>query len=348
MKILILLTTLENKGPAKVVKDIVDNLPDFYDITIGYLDDKVELEFSHKVKLKKLSFTLMPRFFRSFDVVHTQLLRPDLLCFINYFFIKKIVATVHSDLKVDLEISHGKFGYYVSLIWCYILSFYNLIFLTKHQKNKLNIISRKGRTREVIYNGRPKPEPINIDHNLYPDSFKGKAILGTAAHIVKRKSLEQLIKVLKLDEKDGLRVVIVGDGPELNNITQLCHTLEVSEKVHFTGKVLDVLPYLSFFDVYVMTSSSEGMPLALLEAASMSLPIVCSDMDVVQEIFSGDEVNFYKYGDITSLYNSICNSILEKDERVPKIYKRYTMFYTDKVMSESYGVTYQRLGEGNV
>jgi glycosyltransferase involved in cell wall biosynthesis len=54
-----------------------------------------------------------------------------------------------------------------------------------------------------------------------------------------------------------------------------------------------------------MSSHSEGFPLALLEAGNLGKPIICSDIEIFRELFSDDEVCFFKLNDIKSLVNSV-------------------------------------------
>jgi hypothetical protein len=68
-------------------------------------------------------------------------------------------------------------------------------------------------------------------------------------------------------------------------------------------------------------------------------------MDVVKEIFTADEICFYRYGNIRSLYRAICKAHEEKNIRAPKINKRYSIYYTDIVMSQKYSSIYKGLGE---
>ncbi|MGE5583254.1 MAG: glycosyltransferase family 4 protein [Bacillota bacterium] len=74
----------------------------------------------------------------------------------------------------------------------------------------------------------------------------------------------------------SLKLMIVGDGPELNNLIRLAGNLDLKDQVIFTGLVEPerVPHYLAAADLFVMTSTTEVKPLAQLEALASGLPIV--------------------------------------------------------------------------
>lgn len=87
--------------------------------------------------------------------------------------------------------------------------------------------------------------------------------------------LESFALMLK-QTAEQLRLMIVGDGPELPYLKQLAEQLGVAEQVIFTGLVdpAEVTDYLAAADVFVMTSKSEVKPLSQLEALAAGLPII--------------------------------------------------------------------------
>jgi glycosyltransferase involved in cell wall biosynthesis len=75
---------------------------------------------------------------------------------------------------------------------------------------------------------------------------------------------------------DSLKLMIVGDGPELENLTRLAGTMGLGDQVIFTGLVKpeQIPDYLAAADLFVMTSTTEVKPLAQLEALAAGVPIV--------------------------------------------------------------------------
>ena len=63
-------------------------------------------------------------------------------------------------------------------------------------------------------------------------------------------------------------LVIIGDGPEKNNLIELAEKLRITDKTLFLGKRSDVNILLQGMDVFLMPSKYEGFGIAALEAAT--------------------------------------------------------------------------------
>jgi glycosyltransferase involved in cell wall biosynthesis len=89
-----------------------------------------------------------------------------------------------------------------------------------------------------------------------------------------------------------LNYIWIGDGPEKINIEKQVSKMpdKIREKVHFPGSQPDVLPSLLEFDLFVLTSTYEGMPNALLEALAAGLPCVVTDVPGSRDILAGLEI----------------------------------------------------------
>jgi glycosyltransferase involved in cell wall biosynthesis len=81
-----------------------------------------------------------------------------------------------------------------------------------------------------------------------------------------------------------LRLWMVGDGSERARLKDLAGTLGVSSSITFWGQQLDVAPFYSAADLYVMSSRSEGLPMSLLQAISIGLPSVVTDVGGMAEV----------------------------------------------------------------
>lgn len=75
------------------------------------------------------------------------------------------------------------------------------------------------------------------------------------------------------EQKSDVRLAIVGDG-EFEEYKELAGRLKIKDKVCFTGLKKNPFPYLVNSDLYLLTSLSEGLPNALVEAMALSVPIV--------------------------------------------------------------------------
>jgi sugar transferase (PEP-CTERM/EpsH1 system associated) len=73
-------------------------------------------------------------------------------------------------------------------------------------------------------------------------------------------------------------LTLVGDGAERRSLEERCRRLQLGGSVTFAGERNDIASLLQAFDVFALSSLSEGISLTLLEAASAGLPLVATDV----------------------------------------------------------------------
>ena len=77
---------------------------------------------------------------------------------------------------------------------------------------------------------------------------------------------------------------IVGDGPLELSLRKLTYELGLNDSVTFFGEQADVSPFMLAADLFVSSSVTEGLPVSLLEAMSVGLPAVVTDVGGMGEI----------------------------------------------------------------
>ena len=82
----------------------------------------------------------------------------------------------------------------------------------------------------------------------------------------------------------GLRLWMVGDGSERGSLESLATELGIAAQVTFWGQQLDVAPFFSAADAFIMSSKSEGLPMSLLQAFSLGLPAIVTDVGGLAEV----------------------------------------------------------------
>lgn len=90
------------------------------------------------------------------------------------------------------------------------------------------------------------------------------------------KSIPDVIKAVP-----STRFLILGTGPNTNNLKKTTKLLGISKYVHFTGEIpnKEISKYLMAADIYVSTSFSDGSSNSLLEAMACGLPVVVTNID---------------------------------------------------------------------
>lgn len=120
-------------------------------------------------------------------------------------------------------------------------------------------------------------------------------VIGSVGRVAAEKSFDKtiynLVDLVKINNK--IKFMLVGDGPDLDNIKQLVKKLKLEKNVILTGLVdYDLIPtYYQAFDVMVSFSKTETQGLTIIEGLAASLPVVCindfSFRSMVQNNYNG-------------------------------------------------------------
>lgn len=128
--------------------------------------------------------------------------------------------------------------------------------------------------------------PIKIRKELGLSGY----IIVTAGRLVSWKGIDRLIKIIS--KNDDANLVIIGDGPEEDNLRSLSAKLSLKDRIKFTGRLsqLDVLQYLKVGDLFILNSTYEGLPHIVLEAMSVNTPVIATRVGGTPEIIE-DGIN---------------------------------------------------------
>lgn len=113
---------------------------------------------------------------------------------------------------------------------------------------------------------------------------EGCLVIGTVGRIDNQKRPEDFVRVAELVSKrrDDVKFVIVGDGPLRKPVEELISKKRL-KNIMLTGYRKDVAMLLPAFDIFLLTSSHEGLPRSILEAMAAGKPIVSTNVDGVPE-----------------------------------------------------------------
>jgi glycosyltransferase involved in cell wall biosynthesis len=116
-------------------------------------------------------------------------------------------------------------------------------------------------------------------------------VIGTLARLSRQKGLDVLLDAMALlvRERPDARLSIAGGGPLEVELRMHARRLGLDGHVRFEGWVPDGRALLADWDVFVLPSRWEGMPLALLEARAAGLPSVATDVGGAREIIRDGE-----------------------------------------------------------
>jgi len=101
----------------------------------------------------------------------------------------------------------------------------------------------------------------------------------------KVKRIADVIRIFDgVRKKINAKLLLVGDGPERNDIEELCRTLHLMEHVRFLGKMDSVEEVLMVADLFLMPSEKESFGLAALEAMACYVPVISSNAGGLPEL----------------------------------------------------------------
>ena len=340
MRVAVIIPRLEQMGPVMVIQALVNSLRDNdrLSIEVFYLDKSADRNIKINVPVEQFRSATFN--YNDYDVIHTNGIRPDLIAFINRNKIRYHISTIHNFVFDDLAYSYNR-----GVSWI----FGNIWMKLWKRADKLVCVSEvlkeyykrwfSSSVLEVIYNGIEEP-----DNSFKPDNdfingitdlrSRGLKIIGTAAILTGRKGLDQLLYLVAAEKHSAL--VIIGDGKELANLKDLVKKLKISDRCLFYGFRDKAPGYFRYFDLFAVPSRSEGFCLTLIEAISLKVPVLCSDIPVFKELFSVEEVTFFKSEDRNSLIEAYESSIETGLKKTDKAFRRYQNNYTDRAMAEHY------------
>ena len=116
-------------------------------------------------------------------------------------------------------------------------------------------------------------------------------VVGTVAGFRPQKRLDVWLEAARriCESIPGARFVVVGDGELRPDIERNIGRLGLGGAVRLVGKQTDVRPYLAAMDVFMMSSEYEGFGLAPVEAMSMEVPVVTTDVPGVRNVVRSGE-----------------------------------------------------------
>ena len=138
---------------------------------------------------------------------------------------------------------------------------------------------------------KKKSEEIRKKYNISKEDF----VIGSVGRVASEKSFDKIIKnmpeLIKYNNK--IKFLLVGDGPDMDNLKALAKKLKVESNIIFAGLIdYDLVPvYYNAFDVMVSFSTTETQGMTIIEGLAASVPVVCINDDsfnvTVQNNYNG-------------------------------------------------------------
>ena len=144
-------------------------------------------------------------------------------------------------------------------------------------------------------------------------------VLVSIGRLAKEKNLEEILiyfqKLTKEELTFKLKLLIIGDGPDRERLEGIAKTLQLQEKVIFTGMVTpeEVAQYYQLGDVFVCASNSETQGITYIEALASGIPALCRKDACLDSVIT-DGYNGFQY-ETYEFFKMHLQYILEREER---------------------------------
>lgn len=180
---------------------------------------------------------------------------------------------------------------------------------------------------------------------------QNEIVVGNLANLKTLKGQDRLIVVFAdlLKRFHNVKLIIIGEGAEKASLLELAKKNNIDDKVIITNMRWDRFDLLSAFDIFALSSFTEGFPNVILEAMAVRRPVIASCVGGIPEAIINGEVGFLFETDvdfISKLSLLVENSKLREDmgakgqERVKKLFsmndkvKEYEKLYENLLCSK--------------
>lgn len=345
MRIAHIINHLGETGLNNVALDLINTFIEHeHECKVFYLKDSLQpMLFPCETELLRNHNTSI---FRDFDIIHVHGLGPSLYIFKHkpWCCHAKVVNTFHNYVFQDYTSTYGniKGNCYAFALLTTSIRMDKIVALSNDAKHYYERwIPKKKLT--FVYNTRITDRSLVLTKEEKQEllHFKGDGVLiGMNGILVKRKGIDIILKALR-QLPDYFKLYLVGNGEKRKTYEDLAENYGLKERVFFSGNHPKAYRYLPFYDIFALCSRSEGFPLSLLEASSFGKNIVCSDLAILQECFSEEEVTFFHSEDETSLAEAIIKA-KEKNKGAMAL-KKFNKSYSPTVFYNNYLNIYNSL-----
>ena len=203
---------------------------------------------------------------------------------------------------------------------------------------------------KIIYNGI---SPLTANEESVVKLRKelgiptGAYVVGTVSRLDPVKNQPMMLRAFKmlLEQRPDSWLLIVGDGPSRPMLQNLAENLGIAHRTSFTGFVNAPVHHLAMMNIFLLSSFTEGTSMTLLEAMSLGVPTVATNVGGNPEILEdGGSGILVPSDDAPSFYQAIL--LLTTDEACRKENSKTAMSvfkkrFSSETMAEQYATIYR-------
>ena len=218
---------------------------------------------------------------KAFDVIHGHSAKAGALVRLAGYGDPALkVYTPHAFITLDPELGLKKRLIYTIAERLLAPLADGIVCVSNEEKDHAEDLGISSRRLFTIENGlAPLPDADREAARSSLGLKESDVCFGFVGRISGQKPVARLVRALQLlyVQCPSAVVVIVGEGPDCEDVQKLARDLNVADRVRFTGAA-DGAFLMSGFDVFVLPSSYEAFPYVYLEALARGLPIISTDV----------------------------------------------------------------------
>ncbi len=161
--------------------------------------------------------------------------------------------------------------------------------ITSFAVDKIIVVSQESFEARLVREQYPEEKMIVLHNSVMMNpatesSLREKGekewVIGMASRLIPLKNIQAAMYMMaELIKKDfDIKLQVAGEGPEKENLLQYASELGISEKVDFLGLVIDMESFYKQIDIYCISSTTEDLPLSIVEAMMSGKPVLASNV----------------------------------------------------------------------
>jgi glycosyltransferase involved in cell wall biosynthesis len=293
---------------------------------------------------------------RGFEIIHSHGYKSNILLGFIPGRVRGIplVATVHG------WTSAGRLSRMIVYVWLDRISlrFMDVIVLVSRAiQSKIRVRDEKQGSVMVIPNGISPSRELSFQSS--PDEeistfCRGSFTLGSVGRLSPEKGYDVLLEAVNILVGRGLpiKLVILGEGQERARLERLVADFGLTERVSLPGYRHNARDYFPLFDVFVLSSFTEGLPITLLEAMGSGRPIVATKVGSIPEVLDGGRAGLLvDPSQSAALVDAL--ELMINDEKLRQSLARragelFSEQYSSRRMAEQYLCAYEKAQRANL
>lgn len=321
-------------------------------VSVGVLDESKLSAFRIFLRFYTISRNLGP------DIIHTHRLKENIIGGVVSSLLRiKSLRTIHGDIEVNLKTFdfRRRLAYWLDRISGMIFQD-RIIAVSPELKDMLKKIYPEKKI-SVVENCVNEHYVLEMskktcEHTLNKTHFN-IAFIGRLVPIKNPKLFYEIAKYLiTSSSNNSLHFHIVGDGPLYVELEKQTKLDGLENRVHIYGFIENVLPLLKQMNLLLFTSNSEGLPMALLEAMTLNIPVLARNLPSVKHVLCRGNCGYFVEKDTLDNYlnqiNYIINNFDDVTNKAVRAKQQISLHYNITSNLKNYSRIYKHLLNGRI